>query len=1198
MSTQFDSGLQSIRSRIKALLWLHGLSWLSAVLIGGLLGACLADWLLHMDDPVIRILTGTAVLAATCWVAWTKLLRPLGTPLSDLDIARKIEGRFPQFRDSLTSSVQFAADPDNARIGSPEMQRHVVNTTLQQVQQCQLADVLTAAPLKSVACGAGGLLATAILLAGLNQADAAIAIQRFLFPFTAGNWPRECELQFVDAQWTPIHNQQPTRAARGVTLDLYVHNINGRMPQDAHIEYRYPDGHIVSEHLNPANLVDHMGRTRPVATARIRAVAQSLEFRAVGGDHRNMPWHQLRVLPLPQVERLSVRLIPPEYSRQPARQLAAGVGHISGLVGTRVTLKGRANMNLQSATLKIHGQAVGRLQLSANQRNFTGEFTIPEAGVYSYVLNLQDRQGLENRDFQRYEIRGIADRVPQLTVIRPASDILVTPTADLLLMIQTTDDLGLRSLAIVHRDADAPAADPQRQVLQEFDHETESTSIHIWQLSTLQLTPGRRLAYHFEASDYCDLVDDHVGTTPPLVLRVVSPSEKRDEIGERLNQLVEEMQRLLTTQTQARDLVRELRIQLATVGTLQQRDVDLLKRVEFDQRHISSSLLNKDTGIRDRSQALIDELAMNHLVDPGLLQHLERIVEEVTVLETEFLPPIQHQLTRVRKVAVDRVGQATPAEPPPADPVDDSDQRLATSDINTRAGQTEALTDAIENQTAVMDVLENLLSAVSESQREQSMTQALAELIQQQMQLNQQTTTLGARTLTRAFDDLPAQDQSDLARLATRQQRQAEALQAFHNQLSTMTQDDRPLSSASQELVREMLDQMHDQALLPRSRELIPLLETNRIGAATRAQQRLLDDLRGLDDLLSQRESTDTQARIRQLLDAERTAMELKQRAEDIRRQTQAAAEATADDSGLSDRQQALRDDTRRLSRQLRRLQAERATQSARRAARQMRQADARLQDNTPRQALEPQQEAIDDLEQTRSETALARRQAEDKLARETMQRLQMELLALQKRQQQLITESGDMQRQYLQTKRWTRPHLKTLIKLASDQETLKADTSGLLDDLRTVEVVRLVLQTAVDCMQTATERIRMRRMDDKTIAWQARAKQKIADLLKALEPDQTSAETNSQQGTAGQQQEPSSGSPEIDRIQLRLLIVLQQDLNARVVALDAIRKQEGQLDSDQQAELLDIGQQQAEIATLARGLLKTPAEDSQRDEN
>jgi len=1197
MSTQFDTRLQSMRTRIKTLLWIHGLSWLFAVLIGGLLGACLADWLLHMDDPVIRVLAGATILAATCWIAWIKLLRPLWTPLSDLDIAQKIESRFPQFRDSLTSSVQFAADPNNARIGSPELQRHVVDTTLQQVQQRHLDDVLTAAPLKGVACGAGGLLATAILLAGLNQADAAVAIQRFLFPFTAGNWPRECELQFIDAQWTPIRNQRPTRAARGETLNLYVRNVNGTVPDDAHIEYRYPDGRVVSEHLNAANLVDQSGRTRPVATARIRAVARSLEFRAVGGDHRNMPWHQLQVLPLPQVERLSVRLIPPAYSRQQAQQLAPGVGHVTGLVGTRVAIKGRANMDLQSATLKIHNQAVGRLQLSANQRDFTAEFTIPESGVYSYVLNFKDRQGLENRDFQRYEIRGIADRVPELTVVRPASDIQVTPTADLVLMIHAIDDIGLRALAIVHRDADATLADPQRNVLQEFDHETESTSIHTWQLSTLQLTPGQRLNYHFTASDDCDLVDDHLGTTPPLVLRVVSPSEKRAELGERLNQLVEEVQRLLTTQTHARDLVRELRIQLTTVGTLQQRDVDLLKRVEFDQRHISNGLLTKDTGIRDRSQALIDELAMNHLVDPDLLQHLLRLVEETTVLETDFLSPIQHQLTRVRKVAVERVGHAEPDKPHTSS-ADNPDQQNATSDINTRVGQTDALTDAIENQTAVIDVLENLLSAVSESQREQSMTQALAGLIQQQTQLNQQTATLGARTLTRTFDDLPVQDQSDLARLATRQERQAAEIQTFHSQLSTMTQDSRPLPSASKELVQEMLDQMHDQALLPRSRELIPLLETNRIGDATREQQRLLDDLRGLDDLLSQRESTDTETRIRQLLDAEQKAMELKQRAEDIRRQTQAATETTNDDAGLSERQQSLRDDTKRLARRLRRLQAERATQAAQRAARQMRQANARLQDNTPRQALEPQQEAIDDLEQTRSETALARRHAEDELAQETLQRLHIELLALQKRQQQLITASGDMRLQYRQTKRWTRRHLKALIQLASDQEALKTDTSGLLNDLRAVEVIRLVLRGAVECMQTATERIRKRQMDDTTVAWQARAEQRFTDLLKALQPEKTSAEANSQQGTAAQQRDSYSGSQQTDLIQLRLLVVLQQDLNARVVALDAIRKRLGRLDSDQQAELLDIGQQQAEIATLARGLLKPPTQDLPPDDN
>ncbi|MEO1995412.1 MAG: hypothetical protein ABGZ17_09065, partial [Planctomycetaceae bacterium] len=764
MTTQFDSRLHWMRQRIKTLLWIHGVSWLLSVVVGGLLGACLIDWLVHIDDPVIRVLWSVTTLVTACWIAWIKLLRPLWTPLSDLDIAHKIEGRFPQFRDSLTSSVQFAADPGNTRVGSPQLQRHVVDATQQQVRQCHITDVLTTAPLRRVTAGACALLITAILLAGLNRANAAIAIQRILFPFTAGNWPRIYELRFVDSDLSPLSERAPLRVARGETVNLYVENVNGSVPDDAQLELRYPDGRVVSEDLSRANLVDISGVTRPVGASRIRAVTRGLHFRAVGGDHRNMRWRQIEVLSLPQVQRLSVRLVPPAYTRQPAQQLASGLGHVTGLVGTQVHINGQANMNLDSAALKIRDHIVGQLQLESNHRNFKAEFTIPEPGLYSYILNLKDWRGFENRDFQRYEIRGIADRVPELTVARPSSDIQVTPTADLELLLEVTDDFGLRELVLVYGDADSTLDEPLREVLQTFDHETEATTNHTWQLSTLRLTAGRRLRYHFEASDHCDLVEDHVGRTPPLTLRVVTPPEKRSELGERLNQIVEDLQRLVATQNTARDLVQELRIQLATVGVLQQPDVDLLKRVEFDQRQISKRLVSTDAGIRDRSQSLADELTINHLVDPELHQQLQRIVEDITLLETDFLPPIQQQLTRVRKMAVSRgvdLGNDTPQGPA----TDNSARLDRSSNINTPSGQTEALADAIENQNSVIEVLQSLLSAVSDAQRERNMAQTLEALIQQQTQLNQQSAAVGERTLTRDFESLSTQDQSDLARL-------------------------------------------------------------------------------------------------------------------------------------------------------------------------------------------------------------------------------------------------------------------------------------------------------------------------------------------------------------------------------------------------------------------------------------------------
>jgi hypothetical protein len=189
------------------------------------------------------------------------------------------------------------------------------------------------------------------------------------------------------------------------------------------------------------------------------------------------------------------------------------------------------------------------------------------------------------------------------------------------------------------------------------------------------------------------------------------------------------------------------------------------------------------------------------------------------------------------------------------------------------------------------------------------------------------------------------------------------------------------------------------------------------------------------------------------------------------------------------------------------------------------------------------------------------------------------------------------MQQQYLETGRWTRRHLKALLKLASDQDALQADASGLLHALRPVEVISLALRGAVQNMQTATKRIRLRQVDKTTIAWQARAERRLGDLLKALEPADSDPDTN-QQGTASEQQSSATDSQQPDLIQLRLLVVLQQDLNTRVTELDTLRQRQGQLNADQQAELREVGQRQAEIATLARGLLKPPEQDSALNDN
>ena len=111
------------------------------------------------------------------------MLRPLRRKISDVEIALRIEKRYPGFNDSLASTVQFLSAGSDPRLGSPAMQQQVVEQTVSQVERVNLSDIVETRRVRKVAMTAVGICLLAALVAGLDQASAATALHRLMFPF-------------------------------------------------------------------------------------------------------------------------------------------------------------------------------------------------------------------------------------------------------------------------------------------------------------------------------------------------------------------------------------------------------------------------------------------------------------------------------------------------------------------------------------------------------------------------------------------------------------------------------------------------------------------------------------------------------------------------------------------------------------------------------------------------------------------------------------------------------------------------------------------------------------------------------------------------------------------------------------------------------------------------------------------------------
>jgi len=1211
MSTStLDHRLTDVRRRVRQVLVTHGVSWLAAVFIGSVLLVCLADWLIHFDDPMVRLIFGLAIAGGAVWVVRRHLIAPLQVRLTDTDLALRIEDRYPGFQDSLASSVQFMRSGGDPRIGSPALQQAVVERTLDRLKGLDCDDVVDTREVRRVAAIALGVCLATMLLAGLNQSLTSIALKRLLFPFSAPAWPRKVNLQVLNADLVPFEfdRDHPLHIARGDTLKIFAENVSGRLPSRVTLEYRLPDQKTVSEVMRPTTMNDAGGKLREVAVGQLLAVRGEIEFRAVGGDDDQMPWHRLLAVPPPVVQKLQVTLTPPAYTRRPAERQPEGVGHVQGLVGTRVDISGVSSKPVEKATLRVKDQERHKVQLEEDRQGLSASFVIGDAGIHSWWLELKDPQGFEDAEPPRYEVRGLQDFEPEIYIEQPAADMQVTAEAVVPLRTIARDDLGLKQVRLVYKVESAEGTDEQTVLLFVAGRPLPltHTAEYQWQIADLKCPAGARIVFHTEATDEFDLSAEfpggkapppHVGRSVTRTLTIVSPAEKSQEIAQRQEGLLNDLERAFKLEQQAHAQVDDLLVQLENAQKFRPEDLDTLQRTEMGQRDVASQLGNPATGLEKRARDLAEELLNNQIDDPQTERRLKRIADELSRIGEEHLRPIEQELTQARKLVQSRekAEKSRTKKAPDSAPTEGSQSAPRKSKNANPPGDRpeDALRHVSENQDAVLESIGEMLQELSQWRGENDAARELGDLVRQQSELNQRAAEVGKKTLTKAADALSPQEQADLAKIAERQKKQADQLEQLEAKMRGTVENLAGENPSAAATLQEAVEQSQQEGIAGEMRDAAGQIGENRMGQAARSQQEILKKLHDLEDTLRQKRESDTEMMVKKLKQAGADLQNLRDRQADLMhkmneaRQNGTPQEREEQLAELRKEQRKLQDETSRMARRLARLEAHKAQTSAARAAGRMQAADDRLEEDDPSGAGDEQQEALDDLEQAQRELARQQRAQEEELARERLAKVADELSGMIPRQQSVIDETRRLDELHADSGKWSRAQLVSLRDLSKVQQALEEDTGRLIEKLAAAEVFALALKGAARHMHSAGEQLAQRQTGATTRKIQEAARQRLADLVEALMPDPPGGgmppSDQAGGGSGDQAAPPSDGIPTL--AQVKMLITLQRELFTRTAEIEQLRGKDGQLPAAARAELESIAREQGDLADLTRNL-------------
>ncbi len=1171
--------IRSLGKTAKILVAIRGLGWLATVVIIATLLLALLDYGLYVafrvDDLGLRVVFSILALAALV-TGMVIYLRPaIRHRWTDVDVAQRIEQCFPELNDRLSSSIGFLdQEVDEPTAGSASLRRAVVADSEGFIDSLRVSNIIRFRPTV-------GIVVIALLLCTVTSSllyalpIARRAAQRLVTPWADVQWPKRNQLAF---------EKPPARLAKGDDLELILVDEKDHMPDNVEFQFRkLGDSRRQSKAMKPSG--DQM-------VVRLENVTETLEFRAVGGDHESKS-HVVEVMEPPAITQLSVTLFPPAYTAWPQAQ---SNGHIRAIQGTRIEISGQVSKPVMQVELKLAcaGETkalnvnVGEDQLSISV-DAAKPWLVEQA--CEYWLELTDADGLVGGRKQRWRIQPVPDQPPIVSLDQPKSNSFVTSDAVIPIEAAVKDDIAIQSIEL--RYLLSSQSDRGEQTIELYrgsakppktepigagqgDREVTRTGTLQWKLASLgQLEPGQTIQLHINASDY----RPQNGISPSRQLTVIAPEDLEDRIGQRQSFILSQLNEVLRVQREARSQTKSLEIRLDEAGVFEKRDIDQLQSAELNQRQIERLLFRENNGIESQIVSVLADLDINQIDSPDVRRRMTMLLDEIRRIQREHLDVVESELVNSLKISRSKLNEIQTSEV------------SETSEVFAEVKQ--PLATAGAQQDKVIESLEKLLGEYSEWDSFRRFARDIRRIHRQQGELATETDELRRKTIGKSTSELSSQERADVRILSQRQMELARRFDAVRSRMEQMQDKLAEPDPLIAKTLGDAVDTSLKQAIGGQMRESGRELENNRLGQSTKLQQDVAEGLQEVLDVLANRREQELERLVDKLKDAAADLEGLREQQEAVRKEIeQAGANNNATQrqrqlQRLTKQQHQLAEQAERLARRLQRLRADRAAKSAQQAGASMQKSGEASEQGSGESALENTKQAEQKLEEAQKQLRQAINQAETKLYQEKLAKLQQQIEGLAARQQNVIAETQRLDDLKKMNGNLSSGQQASLQELSRQQRRLADDTGMMAEKVESAEAFALALRGAV------REMIRAARWLDQsdTGAETQRAEQvalvRLRQLVEALADDDDAEPPPEENPDGGGKQGdlPPAGVIQL-LAQLKLVDLMQKEINRRTDELEEARmRRGGTLTEDQQHEAEDLAVEQGKLADIILNL-------------
>ena len=438
--------------------------------------------------------------------------------------ARYIEERQPQLRNNLINSLQLypqVAGEKRVQGISASMVLSLLRVTRTQLQKIQIKDLISTDRIKAELRLLGLLLVPMLGLVLFNPAFVGETFSLLIHPLK--DLPPSETL--IDVTPKGAH------VARGSAITVQA-TASGAIPESMDLVLSFGAGKVEEGTSQESLTMDRHGDENFSAT--IQGVQKSLQFRVATGPFSS-PWYTIEAIDPPEIGNLKITLYPPHYTGLPMQ--SSDGGNIVGIKGSTLRLEAQSSKVLAKAKILLNEGREIALQIKG--KSLQGSLVLFQSQKYQILA--EDPLGFQNSPIH-YDLRVLPDRFPTVELLKPTEDLEINGDETIALDFSARDDFGIQEVTLVVKVGDREERLPIRK---EGNESLIARQRYHWDVGGLALREGEEATYYLEVLDNDSISGPKMGASKALRLRLKNLKAEHRQVAEMIRDLSNQMVDLL-----------------------------------------------------------------------------------------------------------------------------------------------------------------------------------------------------------------------------------------------------------------------------------------------------------------------------------------------------------------------------------------------------------------------------------------------------------------------------------------------------------------------------------------------------------------------------------------------------------------------------------------------------------------------------